>query len=310
MGWWWAGRGTQGRIPSTHNSTFLSTWPCQSPGHLTGCVHIHISLLLLTPFLPSPVSSPIRQTLTFHLIRDPSAKVFTHITLGHIGISHLLTLHLWPLWNAMIHMFAQTPYFGFSQERTSRNPCFPWESWKNGDKSHLIISLIISAGVTVFFLLSYMLAANLRLLVEVMRVDEVVHQLDDQWNNTTSNDNLSLMLMDCIWSKSVLTIYNDYTMIILWNFIFYARLFCSTAFILIFCNKTQARKKTLCRYVYCFQKWSHLQPSKWLHWFSADLCASSFYVHITCPNVDTYNLKFAHLVWLNIWQPYQPCIAL
>lgn len=31
MGWWWAGRGTRGRIPSTHNSTFLSTWPCQRP---------------------------------------------------------------------------------------------------------------------------------------------------------------------------------------------------------------------------------------------------------------------------------------
>lgn len=225
-------------------------------------------------------------TLTFHLIRDPLAEVFTHITLGHTGLSHLLTLHLWPLWNAMIHMFA--PYFGFSQEHTSRNPCFPWEGWKIGDKSHLIIShLIISAGVTVFFLFFYMLAANLRLLVEVMRVDEVVHQLVDHWNNITSNDNLSLMLMDCIWSKSVLTIYNDYTMIILWNFIFYARLFCSMAFILIICNKTQARKKTLCRYVYCLQKWSHLQPSKWLHWFSADLCASLFYVHITCPNVDT-----------------------
>lgn len=31
-----------------------------------------------------------------------------------------------------------------------------------------------------------------------------------------------------------------------------------------------------------------VQPRKWLHWFSADLCTSQIYVRIICPAVDIW----------------------
>lgn len=117
MGWWWAGRGTRGRIPSTHNSTFLSTWPCQRPrSPYRKCSNTDIT----TPFPPHSCLTPF--TLTTcpicppaslqppSLGRDTSAGVSGRIVLSRGGPSHALTLHLWPVRNAMRHGTYRTLY--------------------------------------------------------------------------------------------------------------------------------------------------------------------------------------------------------
>ena len=134
MGWRWAGRGAQGRIPSTHNSTFLSTWHCQStrsPYRI--CSHAHNPPPPPPPphtFPSSPVSSPLCQLPFSPTQGPPWGEVSAHITLGHIGPSHSLTLHLQPLWNVMTHMFDHTCYLGFSHERTHKSPTFIMEAAK------------------------------------------------------------------------------------------------------------------------------------------------------------------------------------
>lgn len=52
-------------------------------------------------------------------------------------------------------------------------------------------------------------------------------------------------------------------------------------------SQQKSAGNNLCRHVDTFQEWSHLQPSQWLHRFSADLCTSLIYVCIICPSVDT-----------------------
>lgn len=131
MGWWWAVRGTQGRIPSTHNSTFLSTWPCQSP-------RSPYRMCSYTDMSPPPHTFPSVTCLLTSLstppcllIRDPLAEVSTHIPLGHTVLSRSLTLHLWPPAERHdAHVCADTL---FSQEHTHTNLCFPWESWLLGN---------------------------------------------------------------------------------------------------------------------------------------------------------------------------------
>lgn len=100
--------------------------PARDLGHLTGCVHIHTSLLhLLAPFLhhlfPHLVASP-----PLLLIRDPLAEVSTEKhAWSHQGLALTDSPPLTTVERHDARIHSHTHYPGFSHKHTHKILAFP-----------------------------------------------------------------------------------------------------------------------------------------------------------------------------------------